>query len=74
MVKGQSAKRRNGNSDHWVETETSPKRIRVMFNGETVADSTNALLMTEAWHTPVYYFPQFDVRMDCLERTSHSTH
>ena len=56
MAKGPNAKQGNGNIDHWVLNEVSPKRIRVMFNGETVADSNRALLMMEAWHRPAYYF------------------
>ncbi len=30
-----------------VDMEPSPKRIRVKFGGEFIADSTNALLMPE---------------------------
>ena len=74
MAKGPNAKRNGENTDHWVLNELSPKRIRVMFNGEAVADSTQALLMMEAWHRPVYYFPQTDVRMDLMRRTDESTH
>ncbi len=74
MAKGQNAKRGSGNIDHWVLNEECPKRVRVMFNREAVADSTQALLMMEAWHRPAYYFPQSDVRMDLMRRTDHSTH
>ncbi len=74
MAKGPNAKRGSDNTDHWVLNEISPKRIRVKFNGETVADSSQALLMMEAWHLPVYYFPQSDVRMDFMRRTDNSTH
>ncbi len=74
MAKGPNVNRGNENTDHWVLNEVSPKRIRVMFNGEAVADSTQALLMMEAWHRPAYYFPQSDVRMDLMRRTDESTH
>ena len=43
----------------------SPKRIRALFNGQAVADSTNAHLLREGG-PPVYYFPEADVRMDLL--------
>jgi uncharacterized protein (DUF427 family) len=43
----------------------SPKRIRVMFNGQAVADSTNAHLLRGAG-IPVYFFPEADARMDLL--------
>jgi len=48
--------------------------VRTAFGGETVADSRRALLMREAGHAPVYYFPPEDVRTDLLRRTEHSTH
>ncbi len=57
-----------------IETEPCPKRIRVAFGGETIADSTAVLLLHETKHIPVYYFPRADVRLDLLERTAHSTH
>jgi uncharacterized protein (DUF427 family) len=57
-----------------LETELSPRRVRVKAGGETVADTTRALLMREGGHTPVYYFPMEDVRMDLFEPTDHSTH
>ncbi|MBO6782854.1 MAG: DUF427 domain-containing protein [Alphaproteobacteria bacterium] len=60
--------------DHFVEFEPSPKRIRIKFAGETVADSTNALILHERNHVPVYYLPRDDVAMELLSRTDHSTH
>ena len=55
----------------WIAFEPSPKRIRVIFNGKTVADTLCAGLMREAGRMPVYYFPRLDVRMDLMERTIH---
>ena len=51
----------------------SPKRIRAVFNGEVVADSTRALVMQETRLPWVYYFAREDVRMDLLARTDHRT-
>ena len=56
-----------------VVNEPSARRLRVMFNGEVIADSTNAQLMFETRHQPVYYFPVSDVRMDLLEPTDHGS-
>jgi uncharacterized protein (DUF427 family) len=56
---------------HWIAFEPSPKRIRVMFNGKTVADTLCAGLMRESGRMPVYYFPRADVRTDLMERTNH---
>jgi uncharacterized protein (DUF427 family) len=49
------------------------KRIRVMVGGETIADSTNTLLLSESGLQPVYYFPPEDVRSDVLEPSDRHT-
>lgn len=59
--------------DHRVETEPSPRWVRVELNGEFVADSKRVLLLREVGSTPKYYFPQDDVRMDWLEPVSNGT-
>ncbi len=60
--------------DYLVGFVRSPKRVRVRFAGETVADSVEAMLMRETGHVPVYYFPREDVRMDLMAPTAHRTH
>jgi uncharacterized protein (DUF427 family) len=60
--------------DHVLYLEESPKRVRVMFGGEVVADSRHAKLLHEAGPLPVYYFPMEDVRTDLLEESDHTTH
>jgi uncharacterized protein (DUF427 family) len=60
--------------DHVLYFEDSPRRVRVMFNGETVADSRRVKLMHEKGLLPVYYFREEDVRMDLLEESDHTTH
>ena len=62
------------NPGHKITLEPSPRRVRVLFNGETVADSTRMKLMHESYHLPVYYFPLEDMRTDLMTRTDHSTH
>jgi uncharacterized protein (DUF427 family) len=57
-----------------IVIEASPKRIRVMFNGNTIADSLAALLVLEQGHMPVYYLPRADVRMDLLAPGDRHTH
>jgi uncharacterized protein (DUF427 family) len=56
-----------------ITFEVSPRRVRVAFNGTTIADSTNAHLLFETRHLPVYYFPRGGVRMDLLSPTEHHT-
>lgn len=58
---------------HRVHVELSPRRVRVKFNGEFIADSTRAVLLRETGHLPVYYFPPEDVRQDVLEPTDLHT-
>jgi uncharacterized protein (DUF427 family) len=50
------------------------KRVRVIFNGETVADSTQSIRVLETSHPPVYYIPKDDVRMDLLSSTQTATY
>jgi uncharacterized protein (DUF427 family) len=58
---------------HILYFEDSPRRVRVMFGGETVADSRRVKLLHESGHLPVYYFPKEDVRMELLEESDHTT-
>lgn len=62
------------NPGYRIGWEPSPRRVRVVFNGETVADTTHAVLMLEQAHLPVYYFPWSDIRRDLLVRTTNKTH
>ena len=56
-----------------VRIEPCPRRLRVVFAGEVVADSEAAWYLFEQGHLPVYYFPRGDVRFDLLEPTDHHT-
>jgi uncharacterized protein (DUF427 family) len=66
--------RNRPNSDHPVWTEPCPRRVRAVLDGVTVVDATRALLLPEAGHPPVYYFPPEDVRTDLLEATDKRSH
>jgi len=59
-------------SNQAVRTELSPKWVRVTFGGEVIADSRRVLIVW-AGGTPVYYFPEQDVRMDRLTATNVKT-
>ena len=60
--------------DHVLYFEDSPRRVRAVFGGATVADSRRVKLMHEKGLLPVYYFLEEDVRMDLLEESDHTTH
>jgi uncharacterized protein (DUF427 family) len=58
---------------HWVHVSESPRRVRVIFNGETIADSKHPKLVRESDVLPIYYFPPSDVRADLFRPTAHNT-
>ncbi|KAL2644411.1 hypothetical protein R1flu_011998 [Riccia fluitans] len=53
--------------------EPVKERIRIIFNDEVVADTTNAHRVLETSHPPVYYLPSADVKMEHLARAPGST-
>ena len=53
--------------------EAVPERIRVEFNGVTIAESDRAYRVLETSHPPVYYIPQEDIRMEYLTQTARHT-
>ena len=50
--------------------ERSARRVRIIFNAVTIADSTAALRILETSHPPVYYIPTADLRMEHLSVSS----
>lgn len=62
------------NPDFKIDFEPSPRRVRVVFGGETIADSLDMRLLHEPGLIPVYYFPRGDVRTELLVPTDTSTH
>jgi len=60
--------------DHPITIASHANRVRIVFNGQTIADTTRALVLTEANYKPVFYIPRDDVRIVMLERTAKSTH
>lgn len=47
--------------------EASGRRIRVIFEGVTIGDTTAAYRVLETSHPPTWYLPPKDVRTDLLE-------
>ena len=48
------------------------KHVRAVFNGQTIADSRDVMVMVESLYEVHYYFPKADVRMDLLEQSEHT--
>ena len=52
--------------------ETSPRRVRVLFNKKFVADTTAAKLVWEHPYYPTYYLPASDIQTKYLEKLEKS--
>jgi uncharacterized protein (DUF427 family) len=66
---------------HRVETRPASVRVRVTYQGEVIADTSDAVELHESFGEGkktvapvVYYVPRNDVRLDRLVRSSHRTH
>ena len=51
--------------------EPVPERLRVVVDGEILADTTGGMRVLETAGAPVYYFPPEDVRQDRLVESDH---
>ena len=54
--------------------ESTTRRIRVVFGGITIVDSTRARRVLETSHPPTYYVPLDDIVRDHLETVEGSTY
>jgi uncharacterized protein (DUF427 family) len=59
---------------HRLLFEPFPRRVRAVFGGATVLDTTSGMLLHESNLRPQLYLPRDDVRGDLLTRTEHRTH
>ena len=53
-----------------VRVEPAPRRVRVVFGGTVVADTTDAVYVWENPWYPQYYIPLADVRPEALKETA----
>jgi uncharacterized protein (DUF427 family) len=53
--------------------EDTPKHIRVIFNGVTIAETLRAKRVLETSHPPVYYIPPGDIQMEYLRPASRTS-
>jgi uncharacterized protein (DUF427 family) len=60
--------------DHPITITPNPKRLRVTFAGQVVAETSRALTLQEASYPPVQYIPREDADAALLKRTERSTH
>ncbi len=59
---------------HPITIARNANRVRVVFAGEVIADTTRALTLNEAGYAPVHYIPRADVAMSRLKPTAHASH
>ena len=59
---------------HPITVARNANRVRVVFAGEVIADTTRALTLNEAGYAPVHYIPRADVTMSRLKPTAHASH
>ncbi len=67
-------KRYNGHKRLLGLVEPTYKRVRAVFNGETIADTPNAYLLYDHIYAPRYLFPKSDVNMDALTAQADPNH
>jgi uncharacterized protein (DUF427 family) len=60
--------------DHPISIETNPSRVVVTVGGKIIADTRNALTLSEASYPAVQYIPRRDVDMAALTRSEHTTY
>jgi uncharacterized protein (DUF427 family) len=59
---------------HSIVITKAPNRVRVVWRGKVIADTTNALDLKEAGYPVVKYVPRADADMSLLEKTDHRSH
>jgi uncharacterized protein (DUF427 family) len=52
---------------HRVDVYPTSRHVRVLLDGECIADSSRVTALFETGHPPRWYFPAEDVRMELLE-------
>jgi uncharacterized protein (DUF427 family) len=60
--------------DHPINIARNPKRVRISLAGSVIADTTQALTLSEAGYKPVHYIPRADTNMTLLKPTTHVSH
>ena len=60
--------------DHPITIDPNAKRVRVIFNGRVVADTTRALTLRETTLRPVHYIPREDADMSLFVRSARTSH
>ncbi len=60
-------------ADHAIKIAPAAGRVRIVWNGRTIATSDAALELREHTYPPVVYIPREDADMAFFERSAHVT-
>jgi len=64
---------KTGNPDHTITIKAEHHHIKMMFDGQIVANTRHALTLYETGYKPVLYIPRADVQENLLQASSHHT-
>ena len=59
---------------HRISTQPATEHIRIEANGQVLAESDRAVVLSETGIADRYYVPREDVRMDLLEASETTSH
>lgn len=60
--------------EHRVDLYPDHHRVKVMFGGKVIADSTSTLRCEESGHVAVYYIPAKDMALGLMKKTDHTSY
>jgi uncharacterized protein (DUF427 family) len=60
--------------DHPIAIECNPNRVVISVAGRVIADTRDALTLSEAHYPAVHYIPRKDVKMTLLARSDRTTY
>jgi uncharacterized protein (DUF427 family) len=60
--------------DHPITIQPNPSRVVITVGGKIIADTREALTLSEAAYPPVQYIPRRNVDMAALTRSDHTTY
>ena len=60
-------------SNHPIEVVSNSNRVRVIWRGEVIADTTRSMSLQEGSYPVVHYIPREDVATALLSRTTLQT-
>ena len=60
--------------DHPIDIQSNPSRVVVTVGGKVIAETAEALTLSEAAYAAVQYIPRRDVDMTALAGSEHTTY